>query len=622
MANLPIKEFHFGSDIRYLSDLKPFKTNGLLTNYIYFKILPGFGATRKEIETPRHSIILEPLVEVIVGKKLKHPNILAVYKKTKLKEIRDYLNDDSIKVKKVMVTPESYTRVKHVIESLNNKFDLYKDFFMLFDECERLITDKDYRGKIVLPMNDFFKFKNKALISATAILPSDKRFAENGFKIGKFIPDFDYKQSLNLIKTNNIVNTLKMILGKMKERPIFIFLNSTLTIHSVIKLCGLEENSKVFCSEDSRLILEDLGFNNTSSTLEGFARYNFFTCRFFSGLDIDLDFKPDVIMITDVNNATHSIIDPITEAIQITGRFRKAEGSNEIITTNSISHITNFKPTIKFRTVEDTQQYLNGLQKAYIEKRGELEEAECKEINNPMDEANLDSLKKGLSALPFNEFMFLNGEIDYYMVDNFIHKQRVKNYYINSKNLRQAYDDSNYFNVKEHTFDSIISDEENIKLSLAKTKIEQTKRVADMLLKLSTRDNRHLKFNFTANHSSEIENLRTQYPEIANAFFTLGYKKMEERGFKFHKINQKVDKAENDKLKLTKPVFDKVQGVFLVGKFYTEEVIKTELSKIYLQLGISGKAFPRHLKTYFKISDRTQRGKQGHGHEIIEELKH
>jgi hypothetical protein len=623
MANLPHEEFRFGRDILYLSDLKPFKKNGLLTDYIYFKIIPGFGATHLEIETPRNSIIIEPLVEVIRIKKLKHPNILAVYKKTTIKEIKDYLNNQSIKTKKVLVTPESYSKVKKVIQSPNSKFNLYEDFFMLFDECERLITDKDYRGKIMLPMNDFFKFKNKAIISATAILPSDTRFAENGFKIGKFLPEFDYKQDLKLMTTNNIVKTLKMVLGKMKKRPIFIFLNSTLTIYSLIKLCGLEENSKVFCSEDSCLILKNLGYNATSSTLGEFARYNFFTCRYFSGLDIDLNFKPDVIMITDVNNASHSIIDPMTEAIQIVGRFRKPVGSNEIKTTNSLSHITNFKPSISYRTVENTKLYLRGLQKAYKEKRKELVDTECQKIKSAADEANLDSLRQGFQALPFSQFINLNGEIDYYMIDNFIHKQRVKNYYIKKENLLQAYDESKYFNIKEYNFDSIISDEENINLSLAKTKIEQTKLVCEMLLKLTTQENAHLKFSFTKDNNTEIDNLRNLYPEIANAFFTIGFEAVKAREFKLHKINQKVNSEENEKLKLTELVFDKMHKRFLVGKFYTEDDIKTEITKIFIEAGIQGKVFPRHLNTYFKLSKRTQRGNsKSHGHKILGKINY
>lgn len=56
------------------------------------------------------------------------------------------------------------------------------------------------------------------------------------------------------------------------------------------------------------------------------AKYNFFTCRFYSALDIRIGkYKPDILMLTDLRTAQWTIIDPLTEAIQIQGRFRKKE---------------------------------------------------------------------------------------------------------------------------------------------------------------------------------------------------------------------------------------------------------------------------------------------------------
>lgn len=49
--------------------------------------------------------------------------------------------------------------------------DMYTECFILFDECEKLVQDVHYRDSIREPMNDFFRFQNKALISATPIVP-------------------------------------------------------------------------------------------------------------------------------------------------------------------------------------------------------------------------------------------------------------------------------------------------------------------------------------------------------------------------------------------------------------------------------------------------------------------
>ena len=63
---------------------------------------------------------------------------------------------------------------------------------------------------------------------------------------------------------------------------------------------------------------ENLGLYTTDKL----NRYNFFTSRFYSAVDIVLEEKPVVIMISQVHKTVkgktpYSLIDPETEAIQI-----------------------------------------------------------------------------------------------------------------------------------------------------------------------------------------------------------------------------------------------------------------------------------------------------------------
>lgn len=183
------------------------------TNLIVFKKLPGSGATTGELENHhRNSIIIEPNVPVIIGKckkfnKGKVTNVLGVYEGKTEEHILDYLQS-IVQPKKIMVTPESFRRVKEVILEMED-YNLYNDFFLLFDECERTIQDISYRADIILPMQDFFHFKQKAFISATPIIPSDPRFEGSGFKALYIEPDYDYKENVQLLSTNNVFLTLK-----------------------------------------------------------------------------------------------------------------------------------------------------------------------------------------------------------------------------------------------------------------------------------------------------------------------------------------------------------------------------------------------------------------------------
>ena len=64
------------------------------------------------------------------------------------------------------------------------------------------------------------------------------------------------------------------------------------------------------------------GFTAVSDNLTELAEVNFFTSRFYSAVDIKLDYQPNVIVLTDVFHAPYSMIDPQTEVVQAIGRFR------------------------------------------------------------------------------------------------------------------------------------------------------------------------------------------------------------------------------------------------------------------------------------------------------------
>ena len=99
--------------------------------------------------------------------------------------------------RKIITTPEGFD--KKVLPAMHElEIPVYKDYFLLFDECEKVIQDVGYRGDIYLPVEDFFKFENKAMVSATPIVPSDPRFEENGFKILKLVPTYDSRIELTL----------------------------------------------------------------------------------------------------------------------------------------------------------------------------------------------------------------------------------------------------------------------------------------------------------------------------------------------------------------------------------------------------------------------------------------
>ena len=100
------------------------------------------------------------------------------------------------------------------------------------DESHLLVKDVDYRDNIVLPINDFFLFKQKALVSATPIAFSDPRFKEQGFRTVTIDADYNYKQDITLIHTNNTLQSTEIIWSNiMIPQYVSLLIWLTIAIH-------------------------------------------------------------------------------------------------------------------------------------------------------------------------------------------------------------------------------------------------------------------------------------------------------------------------------------------------------------------------------------------------------
>jgi hypothetical protein len=268
---------------RLINALKRQGLKNIPTNVVLDKTLPGVGATYTEIHAKRNSIIIEPNVPVIKGKVAKHKelNLLGVHVGVTTEMVKKYLLDSNIEYKKILTTPEGFKKIKKAANE--NGLNIYKDFFCLFDECEKLNQDVIYRKKITNPVTDFFEFDNKAFVSATPLAIHHPKVYEQNFQWLKIEPQFDYKKDIELILTNDFANTLSDKLNELRNNKcVCIFYNSTDGINSVINSFKMQNQYKVFCSPDSKRKLEKIGFVNVESDYcEPLERYNFFYFQIF-----------------------------------------------------------------------------------------------------------------------------------------------------------------------------------------------------------------------------------------------------------------------------------------------------------------------------------------------------
>ncbi|GGI29056.1 hypothetical protein [Pedobacter mendelii] len=603
---------------QYLGDIELFKTFGIPTDSILFKILPGCGATSLEITFHRHSIILEPNVPVIIGKANQYKEkVCAIYEGVKVDKILDYLNNE-VQFKKLIVTPESFGKVKEAIEE--SRFNLYTDFFLLFDECEKIIQDISYRKAISLPMDDFFMFDKKAFVSATPILPSDPRFKANNFQIHQIEPAFKYAQDIQLITSNNILTSLTKFINDNPRDKYFIFFNSTDTIDEVIKKLKIQDESLVFCADKSRrkLILNDYKKTSVKTEISApFKKYNFFTSRFFSAVDIEYDlyqFNPTIIMVTDLVSALHSMIDPFTEAVQIQGRFRKPMGK---AVKREIIHISNIDSELTSMSREETLKYLEechivyGAVNRYYHLASTLN---AKEV-----------LWQMLKRIDYAKFLKPNTEErDYDMADNLIFEEMVKGYYKSKENLVCAYNDCTHFNLlplksERYTYTDKKRKRAQKKGARLKTMNEI---LTDGLMELHSlkENNKITDFHF----NMELASYQLDFPDQMAPINRFGIDRAAAFKFDIRAIEQQLDREKKDVDHFA--MMTHIHAHFTVGRVYTNSQIQAinkpalDLNKIH---GTAGGV--KYLRKFAKLSEdnnrklikRTPDGKELRGYKLF-----
>jgi hypothetical protein len=560
------------------------------TNVIFNKKIPGLGATYLELICKRCSITIVPNKPVIKGK-VRHfkeeldIDILGVYHGIKDERIIKYITS-TIPFKKIMTTPESYIlRIKPLM--IQYGIDYKNEYFMLYDESERIIQDNKYRDTITAPIDDFFEFKEKAMVTATPITPSDPRFKINGFYHLLIKPTFDYSKMLELITTNNILMSVREYL-KQKDGDVFcFFLNSTDGISSIIKYLDIATESQIFCSDKSVKKLRKEGFKNAYSDLQSLVKYNFFTSSFFSAVDIELSYKPDVVILTDLFFAEHSMIDPATEAVQIVGRFRKG--------FKSLTHITNINHKIKFQTSDALKKHLSSNQDAY---------SKVKTLHDcAADLSQKEAFDKALKAMTFADYLKADGNINWFRIDHKLDEEMVKSYYSSVEHLKDAYSIVEHFKLTHSGEKYPLTDEHRLRRTYPKDDVELFKSVVQQLDILNQK-----RSDYTIDNSLEFYNqLNEEHSDICEVYNKLGQKKLEMLGYSLSKAKRQLRKDLEEKSKYPFPAIREILRTFnhRLSTYIPVSDLESVINTIKVKYNISQKPL-QFLKNIYDVSPRKQ----------------
>ena len=582
--------------IQRFSQIK--KLNPIPTNGIIDKTLPAIGATYTEIKEKRNSIIILANVSIILSKQGQHEaddHTFAVYKDVTPKKLQKYL-DSKVPYKKILTTPEGFiSKVRRLLGE-----GMYKDYFLLVDECHKLITDSGFRKEIVLPMEDFFKFEAKAMISATALIPSDPRLKEQGFKVYKVEPDYEYQKEILVTKT---YNTLERLLTLLKEKPsacYCIFFNSIQGIKSALEGIAKEygqENVmhgyRIFCSRESADELRHENYEHAEIEVKTLAKYNFFTSSFYSGLDIYYQGSDvTVVIITDAGYASHSVVYPAVDVVQIYGRFRPYEIKDKhqqklINWVESCTHIvrTNKNMPAMSRVDAELKITVTKLFHEYIR---------TFKLSAPLAITQQEIDKVLERVHPYHHLLNKDGSFNSYRMDNYLLVEEVKSYYQKFKSLVKAYEDSKRFHLTFERATGFNSSVDRLNYGKGKYSAQNYREVTDLLWEIEADP------TYWPNQLM-VQYLSQHFELIVNAYFTLGIEYLVKLKFQHNYIQRLMRIVEALEGKNKFAVIDEVQATFRTGEVYKASKIKEKLQEIFDLYGIPGKADGSEIERYFDV---------------------
>jgi hypothetical protein len=421
-----------------------FKRKGydsLPSNCIINKTHPGLGVTHCELISDRNSILVEPNVAVIKNKTEKYKNVMGVYEGISFKDISDYLLEPSTTFrKKIMVTPDDFFTIKEIMEELN--INVYEEFFLLLDEY-----NKDFPVENVL--EEFFQFRNRSLVLSALVSETDPLMKEHGFDILTVQPEYECKYPLDLVTTNNIIETLSSRIEQL-DGPVCIFCHSMETIESLLNdIPVLREDGCVFHDDEplSQHYVDE--FRQKETYVSRLRRYNLFTSHYYQAVDIEMLELPNVILISDLFTDKPSFIDPKTETMQIIGRFRKG--------VKSVTHISNIDAELNFYTPKQVRTWLKSAGKIYA--------SWVKRMETTRQGGAHELLKEAVERSSYARFVDKSGRLNLFSVDRFVKQETVKGLYTHVKLLQEAYLSTRQFDVSHSREVHIFSDKDRLSLN-------------------------------------------------------------------------------------------------------------------------------------------------------------
>ena len=319
----------------YISKIFEKLPNGLLD-----KKITGFGATTLEMHSKRNSIIVMPTKNLAYSKHLKLKSSIYVGSEigdikssVSVKDIKDYLSDESNVYKKILVVADSLWKVYKAIgvDSIASG-----EYHIMIDEVDKFMRDSSFRGRLSDAMDYYFEFpfQHRTLVTATIANFCDPRIRKEEKTRFEFSRDFYPKREIRLYPTDNVVNGgVLLIKDMLKKNPHDKILVAYNAVENPLKMLSTLKNDNDLKGVTWGLACSD-SRKNEAGIKDYYVSFNelddgrlprqvcFTTSTNFVGIDLEDDYH--LVFIADSTTMHHTINQ--ANLVQIYGRNRKKGG--------------------------------------------------------------------------------------------------------------------------------------------------------------------------------------------------------------------------------------------------------------------------------------------------------
>ena len=557
----------------------------------------GVGITTAELKAPRHSLLPLPSKQIIDDKyadAMKNGwNAFRIYEDIDVEKIASFLSDSSA-YKKLLCTPESFWKVIEAAVNIDKLQWLYDNFFCYLDESHSYASEKFRDDEFLTPLDHFFKFKKKAMGTATYFEYSDPRF--KALQKYEFIYDKQFG-TINLIHHEDPKAVLNHFLTnpQLFKGKVFIFFNTVTQCGDAVINAGVIGQSNIYCSdvEKNHINLKEaeVCFKNTTQDQE-FNIFNLFSCKYNQGWDLKDIENATIILVTDTR-VPHSLVGIPFGGFQAIGRLRKTRPDKIYHITNSYDK-TNHIP-VSVDDLRKTRQYNAKRNIGYYTRCGR--------------ESRKDGIKPDVTVhalvKPYLKFEGGKACVHSTKLDQLVYEDWNKEFYANKDTVQYWWEQCNY------AVELLDFDVPEIK-RYRKSKAQINKEIIEQFELLTNHPERYA----LDQANIALRRLQTENTTLIQAYFAFGKQALDDLNYSNDKIMEQLSNKNNrnNEAKLHAMILE----AFTLNGIYTNKEIKDKLQSFYDLLRYKDKhGKPKRAKAselddfgLFKLGATKREGKQ------------